>query len=240
VFDANAVATALPVSVQSLLTARVDRLAPRDRTLLQAAAVIGRRFDAHLLAAVDGRGDVESRLADLVHLDDKCGDHAFKHALVRDALYQSLLTGPRTALHLKIAEEVERRNANRLAEAAETLAHHYGQTDRFEKAFAYLALAGAKSLGLYSLEEAEKYLAVATALLESTPECASDQQVAELLVDYTLLSNLSMRFSSATKIVERFKFRLDRLGANPSWVLVQHHYVFALCASARLREAQAA
>ena len=244
-FDHDAVATALPVSVQSLLTARVDRLALRDRTLLQAAAVIGRRFDARLLAAVDGRGDVESRLAamqalDLVHLDDKCGDHAFKHALVRDALYQSLLTGPRTALHLKIAEEVERRNANRLAEAAETLAHHYGQTDRFEKAFAYLALAGAKSLGLYSLEEAEKYLAVATALLESTPECASDQQVAELLVDYTLLSNLSMRFSSATKIVERFKFRLDRLGANPSWVLVQHHYVFALCASARLREAQAA
>jgi class 3 adenylate cyclase len=242
VFDANAVATALPGSVQSLLTARVDRLALRDRTLLQAAAVIGRRFDARLLAAVDGRGDVESRLAamqalDLVHLDDKCGDHAFKHALVRDALYQSLLTGPRTALHLKIAEEVERRNANRLAEAAETLAHHYGQTDRFEKAFAYLALAGAKSLGLYSLEEAETYLAAATALLESTPECASDQQVADLLADYSLLSNLSMRLNSTTKIVERFKFRLDRLGANPSCVLVQHHYVFALCSTARLREA---
>jgi hypothetical protein len=242
VFDVNAVATALPVSVQSLLTARVDRLALRDRTLLQAAAVIGRRFDARLLAAVDGRGDVESRLAamqalDLVHLDDKCGDHAFKHALVRDALYQSLLTGPLTALHLKIAEEVERRNANRLAEAAETLAHHYGQTDRFEKAFAYLALAGAKSLGLYSLEEAETYLAAATALLESTPECASDQQVADLLADYTLLSNLSMRLNSTTKFVERFKFRLDRLGANPSCVLVQHHYVFALCSTARLREA---
>ncbi len=140
--------------------------------------------------------------------------------LRRDALYQSLLTGPRTALHLKIAEEVERRNDNRLVEAAETLAHHYGQTNRFDKAFAYLALAGAKSLGLYSLEEAEKYLAAAIALLELNPECASDQQVAELLVDYTLLSNLSMRFSSATKIVERFKFRLDRLGANPSCVFI--------------------
>jgi class 3 adenylate cyclase len=241
-FDADAVATALPVSVQSLLTARVDRLALRDRTLLQAAAVIGRRFDARLLAAVDGGGDVESRLAamqalDLVHLDGKCGDHAFKHALVRDALYQSLLTGPRAALHLKIAEEVERRNANRLAEAAETLAHHYGQTDRFEKAFAYLALAGAKSLGLYSLEEAEKYLAAAIALVESNPECASDQQLAELLVDYTLLSNLSMRLNSTTKIVERFKFRLGRLGANPSCVFIQHHYVFALSSTARLREA---
>jgi hypothetical protein len=229
-----------------MLTARVDRLPPQDRALLQAAAIIGRRFDPQLLAVVvDGGSDVDSRLAamqalDLVHPDSKFGDYSFKHALVRDALYQSLLTGPRTALHLRIAEEVERRHDNRLAEAAETLAHHYGQTDRFDKAFAYLALAGAKSLGVYSLEEAEKYLAAAIALLEMNPECASDQQVAELAVDYTLLSNLSMRFNSTTKIVERFKFRLDRLGANPSCVLVQHHYVFALACSARLREAKAA
>ena len=53
-FDHDAVATALPVSVQSLLTARVDRLALQARPLLQAAAVIGRRFDSRLLAAVDG------------------------------------------------------------------------------------------------------------------------------------------------------------------------------------------
>ena len=63
----------------------------------------------------------------------KSGDYAFKHALVRDALYQSLLTEPRTALHLKIAEEIERRSGNRLTEVAEVLAHHYSQTDRAEQ-----------------------------------------------------------------------------------------------------------
>ena len=175
-FDHDAVATALPVSVQSLLTARVDRLALQARPLLQAAAVIGRRFNSRLLAAVDGGSDVESRLAamqalDLVHPDGKLGDYSFKHALVRDALYQSLLTGPRTVLHLKIAEEIERNHKNHLAEVAESLAHHYCRTDRVGKAFSYLALAGAKSLGLYSLEEAEKYLAAAIALLEMKPEC---------------------------------------------------------------------
>ena len=241
-FDHDAVATALPVSVQSLLTARVDRLALQARPLLQAAAVIGRRFDSRLLAAVDGGSDVEFRLAamqalDLVHPDGKLGDYSFKHALVRDALYQSLLTGPRTVLHLKIAEEIERNHKNHLAEVAESLAHHYCRTDRVGKAFSYLALAGAKSLGLYSLEEAEKYLAAAIALLEMKPECASDQQVADLLVDYTFLSNLSMRFREATKIVERFKFRLDQLAANPSCVFIQHHYVFALSSTARFREA---
>ena len=61
-FDHDAVATALPVSVQSLLTARVDRLALQARPLLQAAAVIGRRFDSRLLAAVDGGSDVESQI----------------------------------------------------------------------------------------------------------------------------------------------------------------------------------
>ena len=66
-------ATALPGSVQSLLTARVDRLAPTDRALLQAASVIGRRFNPRLLAAAIGESEVEVRLAamqalDLVHL----------------------------------------------------------------------------------------------------------------------------------------------------------------------------
>ena len=82
---------------------------------------------------------------DLVHPDGKSGDYAFKHALVRDSLYQSLLKGPRAGLHLKIAEEIERRSGNRLAEVVETLANHYGQTNRADKAFTYLAMAGAKS-----------------------------------------------------------------------------------------------
>jgi predicted ATPase len=240
-FDASAVAAALPASVQSLLTARVDRLAPQDRALLQAAAVIGRRFDPQLLAvaAVDG-GDIDARLAamqalDLVHHEEKSGDYAFKHALVRDALYQSLLTGPRTVLHLKIAEEIERRSGNRLAEVAEILAHHYGQTDRTDKGFAYLAMAGAKSLGVYSLDEADNYFAAAIALLDKNPDCASDEQVAELLVDYTFCSNASARLKSTTEIVERFRSRLDRLGDNRKCVLVQHHYIFALLWSGRYR-----
>ena len=54
-FDPGAVAAALPASVQSILNARVDRLSPKDRALLQAASVIGRRFDSELLAVAVGR-----------------------------------------------------------------------------------------------------------------------------------------------------------------------------------------
>ena len=110
-FDAGAVAAALPASVQGVLSARVDRLAPKDRELLQAASVIGRQFESQLLADILKETNVDERLAamqalDLIRLDAN-GDCTFKHALVRDALYKSLLTEARNALHLKIAEEIE-------------------------------------------------------------------------------------------------------------------------------------
>jgi hypothetical protein len=232
--------------VQSLLTARVDRLAAQDRALLQAAAVIGRRFDPELLAAVmDDEGTIDARLAamqalDLVYSEPKSAGYSFMHALVRDALYQSLLARPRIALHLKIAEEIERRSGNRLAEMAEVLAHHYSQTDRADKAFTYLAMAAEKSLGVYSLEEAGNHFTAAIALLAEHPASASDQRVAELLVGYASYANLAMRFSSVTETVERFEMRLGRLGDNPSRVLIQHHCINAMIYSARFRDADKA
>ncbi|MGY3440926.1 ATP-binding protein [Bradyrhizobium sp. USDA 4473] len=242
-FDAEAVAATLPASVQGLLTARVDRLATADRALLQAAAVIGRAFEADLLAAVaDVQGEIGARLLamrslDLIHGEQNSSIYVFKHALGRDALYQSLLTEPRKALHLRIGQEIERRQGNRLAEVAEILAHHYSQTDRAEKAFVYFALAGAKSLGVYSLEEANKYLAAAVALLESNPACAVSEQIASLLVDHLYCLNLLNQQRSLIETVERFSADLARLGDNQHCVLIQHYHVVALLLSGRNREA---
>ena len=178
-------AAALPASVQSVLNARVDRLAPKDRTLLQAASVIGRRFEPELLAVVLSETEIDERLAamqalDLIHLDDRSSDYVFKHALVRDALYQSILTERRQELHSKIAEEIERRSGNRLGEVAEVLAHHYSQTNHTDKAFVYLSMAGSRSLGVYSLDEAANYFTAALAVLDNNPECASDDQVSRV------------------------------------------------------------
>jgi class 3 adenylate cyclase len=244
-FDSGAMASALPASVQSLLTARVDRLAPQDRALLQASAVIGRRFSPDLLSVVaDQAGDIDSRLAAMHDLDlvrpELSGDYAFKHALVRDALYYSLLTGPRIALHLKIAEEIERRSGNRLGEVTEILAHHYSQTDRSNKAFIYLAMAGTKSLGVYSLDEAGSHFASAVALLDKRPDCADDQQIGEMLVGYTLYLNMTLRHKLMREVVGRFMSRLDRLGDSHERVLIQHHFVLGLLLSGRYREAEKA
>jgi class 3 adenylate cyclase len=243
-FDAGMVVSALPASVQSLLSARVDRLAPKDRALLQAASVIGRRFDPELLAVVVGETDIDAQLAamqalDLAHRESESGDYSFKHALVRDALYQSLLTGPRTALHLKIAEKIERRSDNRPMEVAEILAHHYSQTDRAEKAFSYLSLAGAKGFAVYSLDEAMIHFDNALALLDKNPNCASDDQVADFLVPYTRLFHLNAQINAGLDVIERLLSRVDQLGDDQRVVLIRHVYVALLILKTRYRDAAA-
>jgi class 3 adenylate cyclase/tetratricopeptide (TPR) repeat protein len=242
-FDASAVASALPASVQSLLAARVDRLAPKDRALLQAASVIGRRFDAELLATVLNEGEVDERLAsmrglDLIHQKSKTGDFEFKHALVRDALYNSLLSDGRTALHLKIAEEIERRSGNRLTEMAEVLAHQYRQTDKADKAFAYLSMAGSKSLGVYSLDEASIHFNAALALLDENPHCASDRQVADFLVPYSDLLILCTQINKVIEVLQRLSSYVSRLGDDPAVVHIRSNHVLALINNFRYQEAE--
>jgi hypothetical protein len=241
-FNESVLAAALPESLQSLLTARVDRLAPKDRSLLQAASVIGRQFDSEVLSAAIGERDIDARLTamrmlDLVRPEDDSTRYVFKHALVRDALYQTLLTEPRKSLHLKIAEEIERRSGNRLAEVVEVLANHYSQTDHASKAFAYLAMAGSKSLGVYSLDGADNYFAAAILLLDKNPDCATDDQVVGFLVFYALLMNLTLKVKATIEVLQRYSARIDRLGDNTDVVIIRHHLARALIFSARYREA---
>jgi class 3 adenylate cyclase/tetratricopeptide (TPR) repeat protein len=239
-FDADKVAAALPGTVQNLLTARVDRLAAKDRALLQAASVVGRRFDPELLAAAVGETALDARLATMQALDlirrESSDDYSFKHALVRDALYQSLLTEARTALHLKIAKEIERRSGNRLVEVAEVLAHHYDQTDNIEKAFAYVALSGKKSLGIHSLDQAERYLERALALMEATPSITDNVGFADLLADLTSVYVWKLLPAKSIAVVERYMERLYGLNDLPQSVIILSNHVFALMLNSRWRE----
>lgn len=150
--DVQAVATALPTSLQSLFAARIDRLPPDDRALLRTASAIGRRFGSDMLAAVASEArDVDARLAalaasGLIRPEGAPGEFAFTHALMRDTLYESLLRGPRSMLRLKIAQELERRGDNRTTAAAiDTLPHDDGSTETSDPAGSYPAAAANSS-----------------------------------------------------------------------------------------------
>jgi class 3 adenylate cyclase len=245
-YDPAAISSALPLSLQSLLAARVGRLSPERRAVLQAASVIGRRFDPDLLAsATDSAEEVKAALADMEELDlahevASTGEFEFKHALVLEAVYQSLLSERRMMLHLKIAKEVERRSSNRLLEVAETLAHHYSQSARPDKAFVYMAMAGAKSLRIYSFEEAGRWFDAAFSLLEAHADCATDVQVAAALADYVLYLNASFQPKIVIETMERCRDRIDRGGDSQSAIVIHHHYTLALMFLGRYSESRVA
>ena len=239
-YDPAAVATALPETIHSLLAARVDRLEPNDRALLQAAAAIGRRFPREVLSAVAGAAD--DRLGrlhdlDLIRVEYNSGELVFKHALVRDALYDSMLKEHRASLHLKIAAEIERLSHNRLYEVAEQLAHHYRRTERRDKAFQYLVMAGQKSLRVYSLEAAGKYFEEALSLFEASPQSADEAAFLGLLADLSTVLILMSLPGRLAGLVERYRTRVDRLGAVQPRVIVLTNYSFASILTCQYRSA---
>jgi class 3 adenylate cyclase/tetratricopeptide (TPR) repeat protein len=240
-FDAESIVAALPTTIQSLLSARVDRLPAEDRSLLQAAAAIGRRFGRDLLAAVSRLEALDSRLSriqalDLIHPDATSDGFVFKHALVRDALYDSLLKQPKKSLHLAIAAELEQRSHNRLTEVVEALAHHYGQTDRADKWFTYLVMAGEKALGVYSLGDAERYFQHALSLFEAKA-CTDDIGLVRLLADMSYVLSMIHEPGRLARLIERYRSRIEALADLPATVIVLAHYVYTLGLTCRFHSA---
>ncbi|WP_162789178.1 MULTISPECIES: ATP-binding protein [Sphingomonas] len=245
IFDDAVSESALPTSLLGLLAARLDRLAPADRGLVQAAAVIGRRFDVALLAlarpdVVDIDEAIERlRQQEFIERAGDGGAWVFKHALMRDCVYQSLLPPDRRALHLAVAQALEQRSQGRLTEAAELLAQHYSRTERDDLAFTYLALAGAKSLGTFSHDEAATYFASALALYEANPRCADLNAVAVLLANTALCLNLSLSVLPMLALADRVAPLLEAIGDDRHHALFLHHYAACLVGNARYRDALA-
>ncbi len=172
-------ASQVPATVQAILAARIDRLAPEDKRLLQAAAVIGKDVPFALLQAIaDGRRT--TLRAELAHLQAAEFlyetrlfpdlEYTFKHALTHEVAYGSLLQERRRALHARIVEAIERLYPDRLAEQVERLAHHAVRGEVWEKAVAYLRQAGTKADARSANREALAYFEQALAALDHLPE----------------------------------------------------------------------
>ncbi len=145
----------LPATAQAVLAARIDRLAPEDKRLLQTAAVVGKDVPHALLAAVADLHDDALR-AGLARLRASeflyearlfpDAEYTFKHALTHEVAYGELLHEQRRALHTRIAEAIEALHPDRLADQVELVAHHALRGEAWAKAVAYLRQAGRKGL----------------------------------------------------------------------------------------------
>ncbi len=158
---ATGTTTGLPDSLEAVIGADIDRLAPTDRTVLRYASVLGAAFDpAVLAAALDGRialdESVWERLGELVAADPS-GGMRFSNALVRDAAYEGLPFRRRRELHGRVAETIEALGGSSAHEEVSTLALHYFEAARFDKAWHYCRTAGDRARAVAANVEARRF-----------------------------------------------------------------------------------
>jgi predicted ATPase len=172
---------AIPATLHDSLLARLDRLAP-VKEVAQIAAVIGREFSYELLAAVAPLADNElqnalSRLeeAELVFRRAPApgANYSFKHALVRDAAYQSLLKGRRQQLHGRIAQLMEERYPQIVATTPELLARHFTEAGLAIQGAAYWHGAGQRAMARSAVAEAMIQLTEGLKALEAARRCGA-------------------------------------------------------------------
>ena len=170
-------ALAVPASLHASLMARLDRLGPA-KGVAQIGAAIGREFSHALLASVTR--ETEPELAASLDRLFQSGllsregmpPHAtylFKHALIQDTAYGTLLREPRRALHARIAEAIEERFPEVAGSQPETLARHCTEAGLIEKAASLWGKAGQRSLRSAAFPEAERQLTRALAQIASLP-----------------------------------------------------------------------
>jgi class 3 adenylate cyclase/predicted ATPase len=178
---------AVPATLHASLLGRLDRLGPATKNVGQVGAAIGRDFSYELVAAAAQLGEPELREA-LRRLVDSglvfqrgvppAAEYLFKHALVQDTAYSTLLRGPRQALHRRIAEALEQRFPDLVETRPEILAHHYGEAAIADKAIAYWHLAGKLSVAKSAVREAITQLRRGLGLLDGLPETRERKQLA--------------------------------------------------------------
>jgi predicted ATPase len=169
----------VPATVQAVLAARIDRLSPEDKRLLQTAAVIGTEVPLPLLQAIAElpeevlyRSLAYLQAAEFLYETRLFPEHeyTFKHALTHEVAYGSLLQERRRTLHARIVEVLERLHADRLAEQVERLAHHASRGEAWNKVLLYARQAGLRGLDCSAYVQAGAYFDQALEALTRLPE----------------------------------------------------------------------
>jgi class 3 adenylate cyclase/tetratricopeptide (TPR) repeat protein len=223
---------AIPTTLHASLMARLDRLAP-VREVAQIGAVAGREFHYELLNAVAGlpREKLEEALGQLVRSElifcrgeSPHAVYTFKHALVRDAAYASLLKSRRTHLHAAIANALEQQFPEIVQTQPETLAHHLTEAGLIEKAIGYWLQAGKnaalRSANLEAIAHLQRGIEVTSRLPagESKDRCELDFQ---LVLGPCLIATHGPAASTALATFARARELCERLGGPPEYLQVR-------------------
>lgn len=218
--ERRSVSLTVPDSLRDSLLARLDR-APQGRSVAQIAAVLGREFSYATLRAVAGlpAAELDSTLAHLVRSDIiqlvdgfAAGRYAFKHALLRDAAYETLLKSRRRELHVAVAAMLERDRPDVVAEQPELLAYHASNGGNPRAAAMYWLRGGDRARKRSAYVEAIAQFEQALAALASLPE-DGERAAAELELQLALgLCHVALNGYSAGATRKAFERALELSG----------------------------
>jgi class 3 adenylate cyclase/tetratricopeptide (TPR) repeat protein len=184
----------IPATLQASLLARLDRLGPETKEIAQIGAVVGREFRRDLLAAVADR-PVDALTAALEQLERSelvfragaatATSYSFKHALIQDTAYDSLLRAERERIHDRIARKLVGEFQESAHFQPEVVAHHFEAAGQIEQAIDYYRTAASTAAGRSSNIEAAAHCAQALSLLEQlAPGAERDRSELDLLILY--------------------------------------------------------
>ena len=175
----------VPATVQAVVATRMDRLPPREKSLLQTAAVIGKDVPFVLLREIVDfseevlRHDLTRLQAAEFLYETSCFpeiEYTFKHALTHEVAYGGLLREKRRTLHARIVDAIEGLTGERVAEHAESLARHAVKGEVWDKAVEFLCQAGAKAYARVALQESVERYEEALELLPRLPASPENVQ----------------------------------------------------------------
>jgi ABC-type transport system substrate-binding protein/class 3 adenylate cyclase len=192
---------AVPAAIHEALQARLDRLAPDVREVASIASVVGRSFGMPLLERLVPPQRLRPALSQLQRLDlvveerrRPTPEYRFRHGLVQEAAYSSLLQERRRDLHRIVGTALEELEGEELSEAYGLLAHHFAEADEPQRAARYLVEAGNAARAVYADEEATSHYRRAVSFLDRLGDTGAARSV---LFKLALAHHLAYDFEAA-------------------------------------------
>jgi class 3 adenylate cyclase/tetratricopeptide (TPR) repeat protein len=189
----------IPATVQAILAARIDRLLPDLKDMLQTLAVIGRELALGLLRSVVSRSEdelnrmlSELQLAEFIYEQPATGDivYTFKHALTQEVAYNSVLVERRKLLHGQIGAAIEALAPSQIDDHVAELAHHYSRSDNSMKAVRYLKLAAVQAVQRSAFTEGTELARRGVSVLASAAD-GQERDRQEIGLQITLARSLA-------------------------------------------------
>jgi class 3 adenylate cyclase len=228
-------------SLQNLVFSRFDRLGDTTKNFLRKASVIGRSFTQDQLkslgipqAVIDNNLAVSEQRGLLTVADE--GDRSelqFSHALVHEAIYNSIPLAERKPMHGSVAQALEQLAGDDGHSMSEVLAEHCVSAGMFEKALKYIHISARKAFRVYALDTCDYQISRAFDLVKQRPNIIDDTTYREMLVLWARALDLVVNYVKLERVLGEHLGRLQRGNPTKEVVLVQMFIAKAMCHGGR-------